>query len=76
MYSFGNTLRHVRTQKDIPQKLLAYRIGVVQQMISLLEINKRRCPPDIAVAVAKELNAPELLISYCNDCPLHCVKEG
>jgi transcriptional regulator with XRE-family HTH domain len=74
--SFGNTLHQIRIQKGVSQTVLAHRIGVVQQMISLLERNKRRCQPDIALAVAKELDAPELLLNYCKECPLHCVKGG
>jgi transcriptional regulator with XRE-family HTH domain len=70
--SFGNTLHQIRLKKGVSQTALARRIGVVQQMISLIEKNKRRCQPDIAVAVARELNSPELLLNYCKECPLHC----
>jgi len=65
----GSFVRERRLSLGISQQALARRVGVTQAALSHYETGRRPMLPDIAVALARAMQCPDVLDRYCAGCP-------
>lgn len=69
--TLGETIKQARRRKKINQAQLGAEVGLVQSAVSALEKDELKSPdPRTLIRIADALNAPEILLHHCQECPI------
>ena len=70
--SLGKTIQAARKRKKITLSELGSSVGLAKSSLSLLENDNFKNSPDhkTLIRIAEALNAPEILIYHCQECPI------
>ena len=69
MQTFGETIRTIRKEKDLPLRKVAALLDIDQSFLSKIERNERKASKEQVIKLAKffKTNEKELLIQYYSD---------
>ncbi|MGE4544180.1 MAG: helix-turn-helix domain-containing protein [Pedobacter sp.] len=70
MSELGLTIKRVRLSRKISQSALAIAVGVAQPHISEIETGDWAPPRDVLIRIARELQAPEILLEALRHSPI------
>ena len=68
---FGERVAIARKDQGLTQEQLGEHLGYTQQNMSRLEIGKVKFTTATAAAAAIALNKSNILLYYCNECPVY-----
>lgn len=68
----GNKIKAARHKKGMRGEDLGVAVGLTKSTISKIENNDIKSPPDsrTLIRIADALNAPEILLHHCQECPI------
>lgn len=67
---FNDLLRKRREESQMRQEALAALVGLSRQALSRIELGEQPVERSQVVRLAAALNAPDLLLAYCEECPV------